>query len=393
MYLINFKKITVIMKKHVFTLMLLFPFVFCHGTDIPNRKSMTPDEPIAFTSDDASVAMDAFNEYLLDKDRLIYYKNSDKEDKAAIWTQAVYWDMIMNAYKRTNDPKYYQLIEDVYQGNYKTYDAYNWDNNVVWFIYDDIMWWVISMARAYEITKDPKYLGHSILGFERVWKGTPGVNDKGSYEPEKGGMKWGWKRDEWRGKMACINYPTVVAAMTLYNITKDQSYLDRAKEIYTWSRNTLFDKNDGKVADHKVMDDPVNWTTQLYNQATCIGAAVMLYKETGDKMYMNDAVLAADYSKNKMSDKNGILYVKNGIEQGVYTAIFAQYIIRLIEDCNQPQYLDWMRLNIDKAWANRDKKRNLTFKDATQPCPTGMIEVYDASACVALMQVIPTRNK
>lgn len=373
------------MKKQAILLMFLSLCAFTYATD--GNKSKSP-EAENFTAKEATIAIDAFNEHFFNKEMKLYSTTSDGKGRAAIWTQAIYWDMVMNAYKRTGDDKYRTLIDEIYKGGYEQYDGYNWDNTVEWFVYDDLMWWIISLARAYEITKDPKYLGHSILGFERVWKGTPGVKDKGSYDPERGGMKWGWKRDEWRGKMACINYPTVVGAMTLYNITGDKSYLDRAKEIYAWSRNILFDKNDGKVADHKVMDDPVNWTTNLYNQATCIGAAMMLYNETKDNMYLADAILAADYSKNKMSDKNGILYYKNGIEQGIYTAIFAQYIIRLIEDGNQPQYNEWLRKNIDTAWKNRDKSRNLTFKDASKPCPTGVIEVYDASGCPALMQVI-----
>lgn len=377
------------MKKIFFITILLFLFSVCYASADEGSQKKTYN----FTSQDATSAIDAFNNVFYNKDMGLYSTTSDGQGRAAIWTQAIYWDMVMNAYKRTSDSKYLRLIEDIYRGGYQQYDAYNWDNTVEWFIYDDIMWWVISMARAYEITKDPKYLGHSILGFERVWKGTPGVKDNGSYDKEKGGLRWGWKRDEWRGKMACINYPTVIGTMTLYNITKDNSYLERAKEVYTWSRNTLFDQNDGKVADHKVMDDPVNWTTNLYNQATCIGAAVMLYKETGDEMYLKDAVLAADYSKEKMSDNNGVLFYKNGIEQGIYTAIFAQYIIRLIEDCNQKQYVDWMRLNINTAWANRDKDRNLTFKDASNPCPTGIVEVYDVSGCPALMQVISVNTK
>ncbi|MDR1881889.1 MAG: glycoside hydrolase family 76 protein [Prevotella sp.] len=379
------------MKKYFFIIIPLFLFTGADASNVVNGNK--PERSSGFTSEDATIAIDAFNDSFFDRETGLYSATSDKKGRAAIWTQAIYWDMVMNAYKRTGDSKYLQLIEDIYRGGYRQYDGYNWDNTVEWFIYDDIMWWVISMARAYEITKDPKYLGHSILGFERVWKGTPGVKDKGSYDTGKGGLRWGWKRDEWRGKMACINYPAVIGAMTLYNITKDKSYLDRAKEIYTWSRNALFDKNDGKVADHKVMDGPANWTTNLYNQATCIGAAVMLYKETKDRMYLKDAVLAADYSKNKMSDNNGVLFFKNGIEQGIYTAIFAQYIIRLAEDCKLDRYVEWMRFNIDTAWANRDKDRNLTFKDAANPCPTGVIEVYDASGCPALMQVISPKRK
>ena len=99
-----------------------------------------------------------------------------------------------------------------------------------------------------------------------------------------------------------------------------------------------------------------------YNQATFIGSAVMLYKATGEKAYLDDAVLAADYVRNEMCDADGLLPFKNGVEQGIYAAIFAQYIIRLIEDGNQLQYMDWLRHNIDVAWNNRDVNRNVTFK-------------------------------
>lgn len=54
----------------------------------------------------------------------LYAISSDMKGRAAIWVQAIYWDMIMNAYKRTKAPKYRQLIEEVYQGGYEQYDKY-----------------------------------------------------------------------------------------------------------------------------------------------------------------------------------------------------------------------------------------------------------------------------
>lgn len=336
-----------------------------------------------FTKKDATTAMDAFHSTFYNPDMKLYAISSDMKGRAAIWVQAIYWDMIMNAYKRTKAPKYRRLIEEVYQGGYEQYDKYNWDNKIEWFIYDDMMWWIISLARAYEITNDPKYLAHASSGFYHVWKE--------SYDKERGGLWWNFKHD---GKMACINYPTTVGAMTLYNVTKDPDYLEKAKSVYAWSRDVFFDKEKGRIADNmhyhfqrqNGMD--IDWTTQLYNQATFIGSAVMLYKATGEKAYLDDAVLAADYVRNEMCDADGLLPFKNGVEQGIYAAIFAQYIIRLIEDGNQPQYMDWLRHNIDVAWNNRDVNRNVTFKDATKPCPTGVMESYDASGCPALMQVI-----
>lgn len=367
-------------KLLLFFVLILFLYPSCSDSTSEGDTKGTPLILKEFTEQNATSAIDAFNNQFYNTGLKLYYTSSDKQGVAAIWTQAIYWDMIMNAYKRTDDPKYKQMIEDIYQGGYNRYDKYNWNNTTEWFIYDDMMWWIISLARAYEITKEDKYLNHSIAGFNRVWSG--------SYDPINGGMFWAFDHG---GKTACINYPTVVGAMTLYNITKEESYLNKAKEIYTWSRNVLFDKNDGKVADHKYKEEPTNWTTQLYNQATCIGAAVMLYNVTKEKQYLDDAILAIEYTKNTMSDKNGILPFKTDIEQGIYVAIFAQYVVRLIEDCNQNQYIEWLRYNINKGWANRDS-RNLTYKNFNITCPTGIIEVYDASACPALMQVIPPKT-
>lgn len=345
-----------------------------------------------FTKKEADTAFDSFHNHYYNTRSGVYQTSIQNSKRAAIWTQAIFWDIAMNAYKRTGYNRYRKTIDDIFEGAAKEYDNYNWDNDKEWFIYDDIMWWVISLARAHEITGDKKYLELSESGFDRVWNGSRIVGDDGSYDKEKGGMRWGWEPHQRNGKMACINFPTVIGAMTLHNITGKQSYFDKAAEIYDWARNTLFDPIRGRIADHK-NDRGRNpdWTTHLYNQASFIGAGVMLYNKTGEKKYLDDAVLAANYVRDSMCDENGLLPFENGIEQGIYCAIFAQYIIRLIEDGQQTQYLSWMHENIKAAWNNRDRNRTLTFKNFSQPCPSGDIEVYDASGCVALMQVMPKK--
>lgn len=337
-----------------------------------------------YSSEEATLAMDAFHQTFYNPDMKLYAISSDGKGRAAIWVQAIYWDMVMNAYKRTEAPKYRRLIDEMYEGGYEQYAKYNWDSKIEWFIYDDMMWWIISLARAYEITGDPKFLADASSGFYHVWKE--------AYDPERGGLWWNFAHD---AKMACINYPTIVGSMTLYQITKKADYLEKAKAVYAWARPVFFDPEQGRIADnmhyHFQRRDgmDIDWTTQLYNQATFIGSAVMLYKATGEKAYLDDAVLAADYVRGRMCDADGLLPFKNGVEQGIYAAIFAQYVIRLIEDGGQPQYLDWLRHNIDVAWSHRDQRRNITFKDAARACPEGVMESYDASGCPALMQVIP----
>ncbi|TQM49228.1 glycosyl hydrolase family 76 [Arcticibacter tournemirensis] len=376
------------------TVVVMSFFSSCNEAD--DDKPYTPDYDVVpqYTAADVDTAFNAFNRHLFDPTRKLYYRDSGKPTAVgAIWTQAVYWDMAMNAYKRTKSPQHRQLIEDIYTGCGNYYANYDWNTKPqVWFIYDDIMWWVISMARAYEITGEQKYLDHSISGFHRVWYGAPGI-DNGSYDAVNGGMLWDW-HDAAKGKMSCINYPTVIAAMTLYNITKNADYLSKAKEIYQWSHDNLFDSRTGRVADSKHGGNSPNWTTHTYNQATCIGAAVMLYKETGEQRYLDDAVLTADYTKNTMSGKLQILPYEGGEEQGIYHAILGQYMIRLIEDCNKPEYLPWLRRSINYGWKNRDAVRKLTTKNFIAPTPSNEpISCYDASGVVALMQVCPPESK
>lgn len=371
-----------------FTLLALVVLCGCGVNSNRTHKSS------GFSAKDAGEAFDSFHKHYYNPISGVYRTSLHNDKRAAIWTQAIYWDMAMNAYKRTGDKKYLKVIDDIFDGAGREYDNYNWDNAKEWFIYDDIMWWVISLARAHELTGEAKYLELSQSGFDRVWNGSKAVGDDGSYDMEKGGMRWGWERHQRNGKMACINFPTVIGAMTLHNITGDKEYFDKAIEIYDWAREVLFDTVRGRIADHR--NDHArrpDWTTNLYNQATFIGAGVMLYKKTGDRKYLQDANLAADYVKNTMCGESGMLPFKKGIEQGIYGAIFAQYIITLIEDGGQEQYLGWMQDNIDTAWKNRDVTRTLTFKDFSSPCPAGDIEVYDASGCVALMQVIPQKGE
>ncbi|UIR54728.1 glycoside hydrolase family 76 protein [Sphingobacterium sp. SRCM116780] len=332
-------------------------------------------------------AYQAFNQQVFDPVRKLYYRDTQKtQDVGAIWTQAIYWDMAMNAYKRNKTKENLRFIYDLYEGNKKHYAAYDWTNDKVWFIYDDIMWWVIAMARAYELTKDKQFLAHAESGFIRVWSGVPGI-DIGSYDQEKSGMFWDWTFGR-KGKMSCINYPTVIAAATLYEVTKKKEYLAKAKEIYDWSSNNLLDRSMGRIADSKHGDGQPNWTTHLYNQATAIGAGTILYKITKQKSYLTDAILIADYTKNVLS-KADVLPYEKGEEQGVYAAILAQYMIRLIQDGKQASYLPWLRHTVTVGWGNRDQQRNLTTKDYTKKLDEKeIVSCYDASGIPALMLVL-----
>jgi predicted alpha-1,6-mannanase (GH76 family) len=369
------------MKKQFYILVLssFIAIIGCSKSKEAAQPVITPTTASQnFTTSDATLAYTAFNAVFYNTSAKLYYSATTGNNLAAIWTQAIYWDMAMDVYQRTNDQAQLTRINDIYQGGYNQYDGYNWNNTTTWFIYDDMMWWVGALTRANQITGNQAYLQKAVDGFNRVWAG--------SYDSVDGGMFWDFQHS---GKNACINYPTVIAAMRLYKITGDGSYLTKAKSIYAWAHANLFDAGSGRVADHKIGNSPAGYEDYTYNQGTAIGAAVMLYKTTNDAAYLTDAKLAADYTVNNMCN-NGILPAEGDFnEQGVLKAIFAENIMQLINDAGQSQYLPWIQKNVNLGWQNRDASRNLTYRNYSVSCPTGDIQSYEASSIVTFMQVCP----
>ncbi len=416
----------------------------------------TADSQFTWTDEDVFTIFDAFHNTFLDTSRRIYmcdtaqpnasHRGNGARDNdysgcaAAIWCQAPMFDMVINAARlaqqqenfTTNEKRQYQnLINRIYLGEKSHYTNFDFDDNNTdtgWFIYDDIMWWTVALAHAYAY--DPEttdYLTYAEKSFCRVWYGSEKVGDTGSYsdptiEGQTGGMYWEWQpinnpnpNTEGNYKSACINFPTVIAMATLYlNLPDDgrtpptdayptyqtkEFYLEKAIEIYDWAKEHLVPSTNGRVADGMHGGDP-EYSDHLYNQGTYIGASCLLYQITGDEQYLTNAKQAVTYSKRSMSTRNSdgvyVLKYESGYEQGIYAAIFAQYMDLFINTLGQGSHqdcLEWLRQNIQLGWENRDTTRDLNNgKFNEQTSSTETIESYGASALPALMLLFPAAD-
>lgn len=150
---------------------------------------------------------------------------------------------------------------------------------------DDIEWWVISATRAYFLTKDTAYSNAAKKNFDWVWST--------QWDNTLGGGIW-WKNNEHLTKNACSNGPGTAAAMNLYLIFKDTSYLNKAKLIYKWEREKLFNATSGVVSDKIEADGTRSGGALYYNQGTFFGPAMQLFQATGDSSYYRDAIKAID---------------------------------------------------------------------------------------------------
>ena len=405
-------------------LILWFAVILCVGS--------LSAQTVTYTDADEWQAYDNFNRVFLDTRKYIYRDYSDRASAvdrwngaAAIWCQAIYYDMAVNAYRRalqendaTRKAKYRAQAVRIYNGEKSQYCDFDFDDNNTntgWFVYDDIMWWTCALARAYEVFGTTAYLTYSERSFCRVWYGSKKVGDDGSYaDPARfegkyaGGMFWEWQpidnpkaHQPGDFRSACINFPTVIAACTLHQLVPDgrteptaayptrqtrEWYLEKAREGYDWANTTLV--SNGRVADGIHGGGP-EWKDHLYNQATYIGASCLLYKITGEARYLTNARRAADYVFTTMCSSY-ILPLETGVEQGIYCAIFAQYLHMLVYDCGQTRYLTYVKRNIQRGWDNRDATRGISngkFNAATGS--DERVESYTGSGLPALMLLFP----
>lgn len=395
-------------------------------------------------------AYDDFNAAFLDISRYIYkadtkqtkadhrgngYRDGDVSGcAAAIWCQAIMYDMVINAYNRAKAEddavrmrKYKTLHDRIYSGEKSHYVNFDFDNpntNNGWFVYDDIMWWTCALARAYEAFGKLEYLTYSEKSFCRVWYGSAKVGDDGSYaDPARfegkygGGMFWEWQPIDHANphkpgdfRSACINFPTVIAACLLHRLVPEgrtaptaarpsrqtkEWYLEKAKEVYAWADQTLVTST-GRVADGIHGGGP-EYSDHLYNQATYIGASCLLYQLTGEVSYLTKAQRAANYVVNNMC-QSYILKYETGYEQGIYAAIYAQYLKMLVYDCGLSEalsrkYLTHVQRNLQRAYTRMDTSRGIQMGNFAQATGADdVVESYGASGMPALMLMFPVSS-
>jgi predicted alpha-1,6-mannanase (GH76 family) len=348
----------------------------------------------AFTSSDADTAMEAFNAKFWDSQAKYFWTNSNHGGSyQGFWVEAELWEMVMDAYDHTSNPtlkaKLRTQIDDIFDGTVAKYGD-DWTNN---HFNDDIMWWAMASARAYEITKEQKYLDKAKYYFDFVY------DTQWDDDFANGGI-W-WMNSEHNTKNSCINFPAAQAAVFIYNITQDDHYLDAAARIYKWGKTMLTDGN-GKVFDRIELERGAVPDATHYNQGTFIGAAVGLYQITGSTVYLDDAVKAANFTKNHLVDANHLLNYEgpNGDLKGGKTILIRNlaYLQDALKERSESAYKQvsgelnyWLAFNAQMAWNNRNAD-NIVDGNWAGQLHAGTYESWSASSAVEALTVLDSQE-
>ncbi len=315
----------------------------------------------------AHEVLDSFNEE--------YWQNYWIKGCDNFWPAAEMLETIIDAYEATKDKDIEtQMLRFADQFMRKYSGSWQWN-----MYNDDIMWICIAYSRITLLTGKTKYYTKAKSEFDQVWAR--------AYDKKlDGGLYWTTDNTT---KNSCVNCPAAIAACLIGEISKDESYFEKAKELIEWEVKYMYEVSTGKVYDSYNLTGNKNKWASTYNQGTFIGANYLLYKHYKDETYLTYADKAADYAMKKLTSggilDNGEAPTDNGDLPG-FKAILTRWMYRYAKETNDIDILYFLQSNAKTAYSNRNSDGLIwtAWKDKTSD-DVSSYNVFGMSTAVALM--------
>ena len=311
--------------------------------------------------------------YPVNPDNQVTYLAEGSEQKHAqevsfLWPYSGMLSGGIALYKRTSDAKYLKVVEEqilpgleLYWDNTRTpycYQSYPMFNGESDRFYDDNDWLAIDFCDLYALTKNEQYLEKAKALYTYIYSGWDDVLGGGIY----------WCEQKKTSKNTCSNAPATVLCMKLYNLTKDSTYLQQAKQTYDWTKTNLRDPEDCVYWDNVRLDGSIGKEKYTYNSGQMIQAGVLLYQQSGDESYLNDAKETAKGAYQRFTETRKM---QDGTEARFYTAspwfnvILLRGLTALYEVDQNPEYIRTMAENARYAWNNTRDENGFLGNDWT----------------------------
>jgi predicted alpha-1,6-mannanase (GH76 family) len=266
------------------------------------------------------------------------------------WWHAHVMDVLVDALLRTGDRDYEKKLLDMLQA-VREYNG----GTLRHYMYDDMEWMALALLRAWDATGTEEYR----LAALDLWE-----DIKTAWNPAMGGGM-AWNKNKLYYKNTPANCPASILASRLYKRFGDEDNSAWAKRIYDWNKTTLVDPETGFVWDgiNRLGDGRIDKDWRFtYCQGVFIGAAVELYKNTGDASYLEDSVRTARASIVQFADsRTGLLPNEGDGDCGLFKGIYVRYLMGLLKANPGLDEIRGMLLkNADILWnSGRDRDTGL----------------------------------
>jgi hypothetical protein len=237
------------------------------------------------------------------------------------------------------------------------------------YFYDDNQWVGLLDVQRYLTDGDEAALERAVQIFDLVVSGW----DTDETHPNPGGVFWTqapWSSD----RNTVSNMPGAQLGLRLYQITGEQSYLDWALRMYSWTNDHL-QRPDGLYWDHLDLEGNIERTIWSYNQGVPVGVNVLLYEVTGEQRYLDEASRIAEAAHR--------YYIEEGRladQPAFFNSIFFKNLLLLESVTGGSTYRDAMQDYADRVWSeNRDASTGLFVFDGTHTQlleQAAMVQIY-----------------
>lgn len=246
--------------------------------------------------------------------------------------------------------------------------------------FDDESWWAMGWIKAYDVTKEPKYLSAAQTIFDDMLTGQGATC---------GGIWWSKERVS---NSAISNQLFLAVAASLANRVHFEipRYRKIAQKQVDWllpsgmmNDNSTF--NDGLCIPSCKLVGPV----YSYNQGVILGGLVEMHKLTGEKKYLLRAQdIALGAIKQLATPNNGILtdlgYPADMDATGAqFKGVFVRNLMYLQAVYGRKQYVEFIQKNADSIW-HADRQKDGKFGALWQ----GPIKSLSAAAQVSALDCL-----
>jgi hypothetical protein len=281
------------------------------------------------------------------------------------WNSAVAVTTVMDWMKRTGRTDYRWIVDRTFAVNRVAFPAGVKSSDPIegHFIsraIDDAAWWGIAWVQAYDLTGDVRYRDEAVTIANYVH----GFWDTSTC----GGGVW-WNRERTYKNAVTIGLYVRLAAALHNRIPGDTAWLNRARTGWNWYAASGLINAAGLVNDGLTAGCANNGqTVYTYNQGLAVGAALEVWRATGDPAALAASRRLADAATTGGAlTKNGILTEScdapdrtcddNGKQ---FKGVFMRYLGDLADATGVAAYRAYARTQADSIWsADRDPLNRL----------------------------------
>ncbi|WP_193107289.1 glycoside hydrolase family 76 protein [Brachybacterium sp. FME24] len=271
------------------------------------------------------------------------------------WNSAVALQTIGDYMLRSGDRRYLDQLDHTFERNKGPFPAGELSGDELYGNFtsraiDDSGWWALTWITTYDLTGDQKYLDMAVTIGEFM-------NDFWDPSTCDGGIWWDEERTY---KNAVTNGQWIRLTAELHNrLPGDTAWLERAQVAWDWYTNS------GMVNENGLLNDGLTDACEnngdhvyTYNQGLAIGAALELWRATGDPQLLEKARYFADsaFVEGALS-RGGILTEWTDVlgettndNHKQFKGIFLRYLMDLADTTGDATYRDIVATQAATIW-------------------------------------------